>query len=243
MTPASAFSALRLALWTKTGAVTPDDIDRSSHFVLAREALDDGDVDESRDQIDRAERQADVLKQYSIRWIAELLSWIGETEGEAAVEAALRRFGERNLADRAEPDNDWWSVPAEVRAKVVARAMLANGAEIELNEDDEKIVMSFRCGTGGMLIDSGAYEGDAALLQLSESGPRTFGRDSLWVYCAHCSVNNEMQAVETTGRLTTVEFPPERAGEPCVHHVYRRPQDIPEEIYVRIGKAKPASDR
>jgi hypothetical protein len=219
------------------------DIDETSHYSQAQAALVAGDSDGARDQIARAERQARQLKEYSIRWIAELLTWIGETEGEAAVEAALRRFGERNLADRAEPDNDWWSVPAEVRAKVVARAMLANGAEVELAEDDEKIVMSFRCGSGGWLIDSGAYEGDDALLTLSEEAPRTFGRDSMWVYCAHCSVNNEMQSVESTGRLTSVEFPPERAGEPCVHHVYRRPEDIPEEIYLRIGARKPAMDR
>ncbi len=219
------------------------DIDETSHYSQAQAALMGGDSDEARDQIARAERQARQLKEYSIRWIAELLTWIGETEGEAAVEAALRRFGERNLADRAEPDNDWWSVPAEVRAKVVARAMLANGAEVELAEDDEKIVMSFRCGSGGWLIDSGAYEGENALLALSEEAPRTFGRDSMWVYCAHCSVNNEMQSVESTGRLTSVEFPPERAGEPCVHHVYRRPEDIPEEIYLRIGARKPATDR
>lgn len=222
--------------------MTIEDIDDASHFAQAREALAAGDLGTVRDQLDRAERQAGALKQYSIRWIAELLSWIGETEGEAAVEAALRRFGERNLADRAEPENDWWSVPAEVRAKVVARAMLANGADVELTEDDEKIVMSFRCGTGGWLVDSGAYEGDDALLVLREPGPRTFSRDSLWVYCAHCSVNNEMQAVETTGRLTSVEFPPERPGDPCVHHVYRRPADIPAEVYVRIGATKPAAD-
>ena len=86
------------------------------------------------------------------------------------------------------------------------------------------------------LVDSGAYDG---LLTLTESGPRTFGRYSMWVYCAHCSVNNEIQAVETTGRLTSVEFPSERPGEPCVRHVYRDPDDIPEEIYVRIGKTKP----
>lgn len=220
----------------------PDGIDRTSHFVQARDAVDDGDLEQARDQLDRAEQQARRLKQYSIRWIAELLSWIGDTQGEAAVEEALRRFGERNLADRALPENDWWSVPAEVRAKVVARAMLANGADVDITEDDEKIVMSFRCGTGGWLVDSGAYEGDDALLVLRERGPRTFDRDELWVYCAHCSVNNEMQAVEATGRLTSVEFPPERAGEPCVHHVYRRPTDIPDEIYVRIGASKPAGD-
>jgi hypothetical protein len=218
-------------------------IDDTSHFAQASAALAAGDLDTAADQIERARRQAGQLKQYSIRWIAELLSWIGETEGEGAVEAALRRFGDRNLAERAVPGNDWWSVPPEVRAKVVARAMLANGADVELSEDDEKIVMSFRCGSGGSLIDSGAYEGDDALLTLTEAGPRTFGRDSMWVYCAHCSVNNEMQSVENTGRLTSVEFPPERPGEPCVHHVYRRPEDIPEEIYLRIGTRKPERDQ
>jgi len=216
------------------------EIDETSHFAQALDALADGDSDRAADQVERAERQARQLKQYSIRWIAELLSWIGETEGEDAVEAALRRFGERNLAERADPENDWWSVPAEVRAKVVARAMLANGADVDLDEDDEKIIMSFRCGSGGWLVDSGAYEGDDALMTLTEPGPRTFGRDSMWVYCAHCSVNNEMQSVENTGRLTSVEFPPERPGDPCVHHVYRDAEDIPEEIYVRIGKTKPA---
>jgi hypothetical protein len=223
--------------------VTTDGIDRLSHLQQARDALDAGDLDLARDQLDRGVNQNRTLKQYSIRVITELLSHIGETQGEAAVEDALRRHGDRNLADRALPENDWWSVPAEVRAKVVARAMLANGADVDIIEDDEKIVMSFRCGTGGWLVDSGAYEGEDALLVLHERGPRTFGRDSLWSYCAHCSVNNEMQAVEATGRLTSIEFPPERAGEPCVHHVYRRPTDIPDEIYVRIGKVKPAEDR
>ncbi len=218
-------------------------IDDTSHLAQARAAIEAGDAAGALDQLTRAECQARQLKEYSIRWIAELLTWIGETEGEAAVEKALRRFGDRNLAERAAPENDWWSVPAEVRAKVVARAMLANGADVELHEDDEKIVMSFRCGSGGWLIDSGAYEGDDALLTLTEAGPRTFGRDSMWVYCAHCSVNNEMQSVENTGRLTSVEFPPRQPGEPCVQHVYRRPEDVPEEIYLRIGTRKPERDQ
>ena len=37
-------------------------------------------------------------------------------------------------------------------------------------------------------------------------------RDELWVYCAHCSVNNEIQPVEWGATPTSIEFPPERAG-------------------------------
>jgi hypothetical protein len=216
-----------------------DQIDRQSHLDQALAALDDGDVALAQDQIKRAAKQSRSLKDYSISWIADLLSFIGERDGEQAVEDALRRFGDRELADRSEPDNDWWSVPAEVRAKVVSRAMLSNFGEVEVEADETKITLSFRCGSGGWLIDSGAYEGDEALLTLSETGPRTFGRDELPVYCAHCSVNNEMQAVESTGRLSTVEHPPTRPGEPCIHHVYRDPADIPDEIYLRIGKTRP----
>jgi len=219
-----------------------DGIDRTSHLDQALAALEDGDVDAARAQLERHRRQQRQLKEYSIRWIAELLSWIGETEGEAAVEAALRRFGDRNLARRVEPGNDWWSVPAEVRAKVVARAMLTNFADVDVEHHDDRIEMSFRCGSGGWLIDEGAYEGDDALLTLREQGPRTFGREALPVYCAHCSVNNEMQSVEWSGRLTSVEFPPSAPGERCVHHVYRDPGDIPEEMYVRIGHRKPPRD-
>ncbi len=217
-----------------------DDIDRASHLDQALAALDDGDLDETRNQIRRAATQSRNLKNYSISWIADLLSFIGERHGEDEVEAALRRFGDRELADRAEPDNDWWSVPAEVRAKVVTRAMLTNFGEVDVDCDDDKITLSFRCGSGGWLIDSGAYEGDEALLTLREKGPRTFSRSELPVYCAHCSVNNEIQAVESTGRLSTVEHPPTKPGEPCVHHVYRNPEDIPDEIYLRIGKTPPS---
>jgi hypothetical protein len=117
--------------------------------------------------------------------------------------------------------------------------MKANGADVEFSEDGEKYVASFRCGTGGKLIDEGAYEAPRDYLTLRESGPRTFGRESLPVYCAHCSVNNEIEGIEQTGVPITIEFPPEHPGERCVHHVYKLPANIPDEIYHRVGKEKP----
>jgi hypothetical protein len=102
--------------------------------------------------------------------------------------------------------------------------------------------VSFRCGSGGMLIDSGAYRPPRDYLTLRDAGPRTFGRAELPVYCAHCSVNNEMEGIEQTGAPVTVEFPPERPGERCVHHVYKDRGGVPSEIYERVGKAKPAPD-
>ena len=52
-------------------------------------------------------------------------------------------------------------------------------------------------------------------------------RDELWVYCAHCSVNNEIQPVEWGESPTSIEYPPTKAGERCVHHIYKDVADTP----------------
>lgn len=206
--------------------------------TLIEEAIDAGDAE-------RAKRLARAMfadfqrnKDYSINWIASLLSFIGRRLGEDAVEKALRDFGERYLRGRRAGAASTAGADRRKVMEGVVRAMKANGADVSATEDDQKWVLSFRCGSGGALIDSGAYGSPRDYLTLTEPGPRTFGRDSLPVYCAHCSVNNEMQAIEWDGVPATVEFPPERAGERCVHHVYKDVLAIPEEIYRRVGKER-----
>ena len=58
------------------------------------------------------------------------------------------------------------------------------------------------------------------------------------MYCAYCSVHNELQAVEWGDTPTSIEFPPTKPGEPCVHHVYKDVDAIPDEAYERIGLTK-----
>ena len=53
------------------------------------------------------------------------------------------------------------------------------------------------------------------------------------------AVNNEMQPVEWGSTPTSIEFPPERPGERCIHHVYKDVSVTPDEAYVRIGKVPP----
>jgi len=205
----------------------------------AKAALQEGDTERATELIDRAVAQWSGLKDYSINWITSLLTFIGEELGEAAVERALRKTGDEFVKPRRDTGTEWGSLPASVRAKVIARAMLGNMGEVEVEEDDEKIVLSFKCGSGGKLIDDGRYAGDDAYLTLREESGRTFMRESLWVYCAHCSVNNEIQPVEWGGTPTSVEYPPESPGERCVHHLYKDVTDIPAAAYRRIGKAPP----
>jgi hypothetical protein len=219
------------------------DIDqmRTPLWEQARVAFAKGRSDEGSALLDKAVDQWRSLKDYSINWITSLLTFIGEELGEEAVEQALRKTGDEFVRPRRDTGTDWGSLPASVRAKVIARAMVSNMGSVDVDEDDEKIVLSFRCGTGGRMIDEGRYEGDPAYLTLRETSGRTFMRDELPVYCAHCSVNNEMQPVEWGGAPTTIEHPPERKGEACVHHIYKDASAIPDEAYERIGKTRPQS--
>jgi hypothetical protein len=218
-----------------------DQIDRmtTSMWDQAKAAIDLGDGDEAKARIDDAVARWRSLQEYSINWVTSLLSYIGRELGEEAVEDALRRSGEDFVRARRSAGPDWDALSAERRARAIAAAMVANFGECEVSEDEDKITLSFRCGTGGRLIDEGRYDGDGGYLVLHEESGRTFMRDALPVYCAHCSVNNEIQPVEWGSAPVTVEYPPHAPGEPCVHHIYRDQHRLPDEVYARIGKRPP----
>lgn len=200
----------------------------------AKAAAAAGDAAEAARLIDRTVEQWRSLQDYSINWVTSLLSFIGRELGEDAVERALREFGDEFVS--ASQNAAWDELPAETRARAIVRAMVANFGTCEVSEDDDKFVLSFRCGTGGRLIDNGRYDSDGGpYLTLRERGARTFMRDGLPVYCAHCSINNEMQPVEAGRAPVTVEYPPTQAGEPCVHHIYKDNTALPADVYTRIG--------
>jgi hypothetical protein len=204
--------------------------------TLIAEAIDRGDAAGAKRLVEQMAADFERNKDYSINWITSLLSFIGRRLGEEAVEDALRDFGVRFLRSRRAGAAE---VPARKRAEAIVRAMKANGASVTFSEEGDKYVMSFRCGTGGKLIDEGAYDAPKDYLTLNGPTPVTFGRPSLPVYCAHCSINNEMQPIEWDGAPATIEFPPQAPGEACVHHVYKDRGSIPAEIYARVGKTKP----
>lgn len=205
---------------------------------LIHEAIDSGDDDRAKRLLDLAAGDWERNKDYSINWITSLLSFIGRRLGEQAVEEALRDFSDRYLGDRRA---GYWELDARKRMEGIVRGMKANFGEVSMREDDDKFVLEFRCGSGGKLIDDGAYEKPRDYLTLRRRGPVTFDREELPVYCAHCSVNNEIVPIETGGVPVTVEFPPSAPGEHCVHHVYKDVADVPASIYERVGKEKPGT--
>jgi hypothetical protein len=221
-------------------ALQPDQIENmiTPLWEQAKAAIDAGDTVGAKRLIDAAVDRSRSLQDYSINWVTSLLSFIGRELGEEAVERALRRSGDDFIRARRASARPWDSLPAETRARAVASAMVANFGTCEIDEDAEKFILSFQCGSGGRLIDEGKYGPDGYLVLHQRAG-RTFMRDELPVYCAHCSVNNEIQPIEWGAAPVTVEHPPTRPGERCVHHIYKDSDRLPPEVYVRIGMDPP----
>ena len=176
--------------------------------------------------------------------MTSLLSFIADELGEEAVERALRKTGDELAyapARGATPDDvDWGDLPASARAKVIARAMLANMGEVEVEEDDEKIVLSFRCGSGGKLIDDGRYdEQGGAYLTLHEPAGRTFQRDELWVYCA--LLGEQRDPAGRVGRRADVDrVSADRAGRTLrAPHLQGRCRHARRRLPPRIGTEPP----
>src|SRR5690349_13830232 len=135
--------------------LSDDDIARmrTPLWEQARAAFHDGRGDDGDRLLDAAVAQWASLKDYSINWITSLLTFVGEELGEEGVERALRKTGDEFVRPRRGSGADWDSLPASARAKIVARAMVANMGTVEVDEDDAKITLTFRCGSGGRLID------------------------------------------------------------------------------------------
>jgi len=117
-----------------------------------------------------------------------------------------------------------------------------------LAEDAEKIIITHRsCGSGGRLIDqkvegSDGYYAPACWALLNQPGPHTWGEKKCPIYCSQCSWFHEILPVHLFGEgaqwwVHASPFPA-KSGDPCIHYIYKNPNDIPEQFYNRIGMRK-----
>jgi hypothetical protein len=208
---------------------------------MAIEAIDAGDLETAknwcRHQAEAQHNVHDVL----INFVTGLLSYIYDHESEESAVDAIREV----MGKAAHPDlialrknglREWVSWCVEV-----AREHSADPG-ITVEEDDEKFIITVKCGSGGHLIESGAYEGPNGYRKLKKPGPQTWGEPDLPIYCGHCPWVHEILPIQMGGQgsqfwVHALPFP-KKPGEPCIHHIYKNPADIPEKYYTRLGLKK-----
>ncbi len=215
---------------------------------LALEALDKGDLETARRWCERNKETEWFLHDAYLVWIPEVLRLVYDFFGEDGAVSVVRKA----TLDGCEIFN-------KVREPLLAEKGIRGHVEFlvdyfwrhrfgswTIQEDDERLVFTHApCGSGGRLIDGktfyskAVHGGTYGLPLFRKPGAHTWGERDCPVYCSHCSFMHEINPVEIYGAghqwWVHVSPFPRKSGDPCVHHIYKDPADIPQAYYDRVG--------
>ena len=202
---------------------------------VAQEAIEQGDKQKAKELVQRMYKEFNHLHDGYMFWVTGLLTYIYQNYGIESVEKAERFAHTIEGKTVFKPP-----IETDLRSLVMhlAKSLRGHLQPLEIEEDDEKIVLTMKpCGSGERIIEMGGYE--AGLARVEERHPITWGMKDFPIYCVHCPIM-EMLAFEGTGELQPVHLvnEPKRHGF-CHFAYYKDPADIPEEFYRRLGKEKP----
>jgi len=166
--------------------------------------------------------------------VAALLSLLYEAHGEGELTRVLNQVMKPESMD---PDGN---LPFREKVENIMLFTRSHLLPFTVTEDAEKVTfMPDPCPSGARLIREGHYDSPRNGAIVRGSGPMTYGRSDLPVYCCH-EPAMEMSSVLRTGVPLFIVDPPEDVGiTPCKIYVYKKPAQIPEAYYKRLGLKKP----
>ena len=221
---------------------------------LALEALEKGDVEKAKKWCRKQKETKDCIHDLYLHWITALLSTIYDRWGEESAVSVLKEtsclgpsgwsspfLAERDRLIKEKGMRGW----IEYIMDVWRQHTMHTPPGMTMEEDDEKFILTMNpCGSGGRLINMGAYDGAFGYRKLKKAGPHTWGEENVPIYCAHCPIVHEAYPVNVAGPgaqfwIHASPFP-KKPGDPCIYYIYKDPTKIPAKYYDRIGKKKPA---
>ena len=161
---------------------------------------------------------------------------------------------------RFDTDSFEWGESLDVLMYVTFEAMRGHlvgperTGDIGLEEFDDRYVVSFDpCGSGGRTVQGDEIEGTGPRMEapynwkVSEE-PHDWNHYSpgVCLYCAHCIVLTEQMPMDHFGYPVRVIDPPvytpgRTERQQCRWTMYKDPTAVPEEMYTRAGRTKPAT--
>ena len=210
---------------------------------LALEALENGDTEKAKYWIQKNEETKYAFHDLYMHWVSDLLGKIydrlGLKEYMEILKSTVKHWAEpyyhkkKDLID-SEGLKSFINLNADLWRQ--------HCGEFTVEEDDEKITFKhYPCGSGGRLINEGAFDGESGYRRIKEAGPHTWGKENIPIYCTHCPQAHQILAIEDLGKghqlwVHDYDAPfPQKPGDPCIHHIYKDPDKIPEKYYEYIG--------
>jgi hypothetical protein len=203
---------------------------------LLTEAIEAGDKERAKKLAKRMYREASNIHDLYVEWTAGFMDYIYANYGDDALYQALRKV----IGGPPRPMGSAEKVDFRRRVQGLAFALRGHLQPVKVEEDDEKVCMTMEpCGSGQRLAQRGAYGPPRNLTRIQKPHLITWGMSDFPVYCTHAPVL-EIVSIEQFGYPTRVICPAEKVAEAsCKYCVYKNIEDIPEEVYTRVGKSKP----
>jgi len=206
---------------------------------LVLETIDSGDKEKAKELANRMYKEFNHLHDGYMFWVTGLQSYIYENYGIDALEKAEREAHttEAKVVFKPPEKTDFWS-----RVEHLVGGLRGHLQPISVREDDEKVSITMKpCGSGERLIQKGAYTPEVGLSTVKGPHCITWGMEELPIYCVHCPIM-EMLDIENNGDFGSVHLVKTPIyNESCQFVFYKDPAYIPEELYTRLGKKKPAA--
>lgn len=122
--------------------------------------------------------------------------------------------------------------------------------DMEIIEEADRIGFRFApCGSGGRSLDARIADGAPRAAAPFHFAVTTEPHDWAWntvgicSYCVHCCQLNEVMPIDRLGYPTRVidapVWNPDAPVSTCTWWVYRNPDDVPDEVYRRVGRQRP----
>jgi hypothetical protein len=203
---------------------------------LLIEAIEVGDKERAKKLVRRMYREFSSMHDLYVDWMAGFMDYICTNYGEDALYQALRKVADVSMGSIVE------ATKVDFRRQVQGLAFRMRGhlQPMKVEEDDEKVCVTMEpCGSGQRLVQRGAYGPPHNLTRIQKPRAETWSMSDFPVYCTHCPIL-EILSIEQLGYLVNVIFPSQKVAEgPCRFCIYKNVEDIPEEVYTRVGKKKP----
>ncbi len=187
---------------------------------LVEDAVDAGETEKAKKLSRRMYKEFLSMHDLYRDWVTALLTFIGRRYGDSVLSEALRYGCQawlEPLCDKYEGQD------TRRKAQMMIAGLRGHLQALTVQEDEEKVtVVMDTCGSGGRLVEEGAYGPPRDFLKIQTPQPMTFGRSDFPVYCAHCHFQNCLP-VELRGKSLFVTEPSDEPGvEPCRIHLYKK---------------------
>jgi hypothetical protein len=232
------------AAFDVSGALLFDDDERENMrfqaYALAVKAIDAGDLDLARRHLMLSKTEWYPGHHFGRDLITAQTGWILENHGVQHCWDSVEQC--YNLPTMGAVLGQIDAMPYRDQVQWLATLFHQHGMKFDLIEDEGGFCFDTKpCGSGGRLIEEGAYATPKNLPMVKGPNVESFGVDEMPVYCMHCPGTNKY-VLEHGGPYFLLVEPGIKDGHitgHCRFNIYRSEEHVPQDVYDRVGVTRP----